>query len=527
MHSMCDRDTDRILPSVLYALLLFVSRRHFFSPLFQLQGQDIISTFKYRADRRPDHFVFLVCKDGNLGFAMSTPFKVLLFVCCAFGGNCSPATSAPPRYEPNWDSLDSRPLPQWFDDAKIGIFLHWGVFSVPSFTEWFWWKWKNDKNPDIMKFMNDNFPPGFSYQEFAPHFKAELFNPDHWGDVFASSGAKYVVLTSKHHEGYTLWPSNTSYSWNSVEVGPHKDLVGEVAAAVRKQGITFGLYHSKYEWFNPLYLRDKANNWQTHDFVTQKTLPELYEIVNRYKPDVIWSDGDWEVKDDYWQSLSFLTWLYNDSPVKDTVVTNDRWGQGNYCKHGDFINCADHYRPGKTQHKKWENCMTLDKTSWGYVRRSTLGEYLTDRELLQEVVETIAYGGNILINVGPTADGRIEVIFEERLRKLGSWLKVNGEAIYKTSVWQTAQNDSSTPNVYYTSSRDNQTVYSIFFDWPQDDKLHLFSVQDKPNSKVTLLKNNQELPTSIGEKKELVVDLTRVSRFDSQDVAFVLKIQGL
>ncbi len=125
------------------------------------------------------------------------------------------------KYKPDWQSLDARPLPPWYDDAKIGIFIHFGVFSVPSFkSEWFWWYWKSD-NPvhqDVRDFMAANYPPGFTYQDFAKDFRLEFFNASEWVEIFSASGAKYAVLTSKHHEGYTLWPSPHSYSWNSVDV---------------------------------------------------------------------------------------------------------------------------------------------------------------------------------------------------------------------------------------------------------------------------------------------------------------------
>nr|XP_011433349.2 alpha-L-fucosidase isoform X1 [Crassostrea gigas] len=380
------------------------------------------------------------------------------------------------RYEPNWDSLDSRPLPAWYDAAKIGIFIHWGVFSVPSVeSEWFWWDWEGAKTKTVVDFMKANYPPDFTYADFAKNFKAEFFNASEWADIFQASGAQYIVLTSKHHEGFTNWPSRYSFNWNSQDVGPARDLVGELAAAIRNNtDMFFGLYHSLFEWFHPLYLQDKANKWQTQKFVESKTMPELYEIVNRYKPDVIWSDGDWEAPDTYWNSTNFIAWLYNDSPVKDSVVTNDRWGQGIMCKHGGFLTCSDRYNPGKLQKRKWENAMTIDKQSWGYRRNTKLSEFLTTDELVGTLVETVSCGGNMLVNVGPTSDGKIIPVFEERLRELGQWLKVNSEAIYGSHPW-TYQNDTVTPNVWYTSLKISmeQMLYAIFLDWPTNKTVHL------------------------------------------------------
>ena len=137
--------------------------------------------------------------------------------------------------------------------------------------------------------MDKHYPPDFKYGEFAKDFKAEFYNPDQWADIFQDSGAKYIVFTTKHHEGYCMWPSKTSWNWNSMDVGPHRDIVGELANSIRKNtNITFGLYHSLFEWFNPMYLDDKASNWTKQDFLKSKTMPELYELVNRYKPELIW-----------------------------------------------------------------------------------------------------------------------------------------------------------------------------------------------------------------------------------------------
>lgn len=123
-------------------------------------------------------------------------------------------------------------------------------------------------------------------------------------------------------------------------------LLGDLSAAVRSANMTFGLYHSLYEWFNPMYLADKQTNFSTAVFVHSKILPEMMELIEKYKPDVLWSDGDWDNSDDYWQSKEFLAWLYNESPVKDTVVANDRWGRDIPCHHGGFFTCSDRYNPG-------------------------------------------------------------------------------------------------------------------------------------------------------------------------------------
>ncbi|KAH9644069.1 hypothetical protein HF086_009782, partial [Spodoptera exigua] len=344
-------------------------------------------------------------------------------------------------YRPNWRDLDKRPLPEWYDKAKIGIFLHWGVYAVPSFgSEWFWMNWKS-KVSKYVDFMDKNYPPNFTYQEFAPMFTAEFFEPAAWAQLFSESGAKYIVLTSKHHEGFTLFPSKRSFSWNSVDVGPKRDLVGELSVAVRKRGLKFGVYHSLYEWYNPIYLQDKNASFETHTFVDTKLWPDLKQIVHDYKPSVIWSDGDWEAPDNYWRSTDLLAWLYNDSPVKDEIVVNDRWGKDIPGHHGDFYNHADRFNPG-----------------------------------------------NALINVGPTKEGTIIPVFQERLLFLGKWLAINGEAIYGSSPWF-SQNDTVNGKVWYTCTKEtyNAThptyppsandkilaIYAIALEWPKDNWLIL------------------------------------------------------
>ncbi|TFH55324.1 MAG: hypothetical protein E4G90_11985, partial [Gemmatimonadales bacterium] len=159
---------------------------------------------------------------------------------------------------PTWEELRSRPYPPWFVDGKLGIFIHWGIYSVPAYSgeedyaEWFV---RGLQVGDTLRtrFMRENFGEDFTYPDFAPLFRAELFDPDQWADLFLRAGARYVVMVSKHHDGYALWPSRYSPGWNSVDVGPGRDLVGELTRSVRGEGLQMGLYYSLAEWNNPLH----------------------------------------------------------------------------------------------------------------------------------------------------------------------------------------------------------------------------------------------------------------------------------
>jgi len=324
--------------------------------------------------------------------------------------------------------------------------------------------------------------------DFAHMFQASLWNPAEWAQVFAGSGAQYVVLTSKHHEGFTNWPSSVKWNWNAMNLGPRRDLVGDLATAIRAANLTFGLYHSLYEWFNPLYLSDKASGYSQQAFIDQVIFPELQELVSQYQPDVIWSDGDWETNSTYWRSADFIAWLYNDAPNKDRVVVNDRWGSDVECHHGDFYTCSDRFNPGRLVNHKWDNCLTIDGASWGWSRTSPYSNYLTIDQLLYELASTVACGGNMLLNVGPTHEGQIPLIFQDRLASMGAWLKINGESIYATKPWIKAQNQ--TDSIWYTQNPSSGTVYAIALYWPGSsaaDSLILNAPTPSAQTTVTIL----------------------------------------
>ncbi|KAG5668370.1 hypothetical protein PVAND_016311 [Polypedilum vanderplanki] len=408
------------------------------------------------------------------------------------------------RYEPEWESLDSRPLPSWYDDAKVGIFLHFGVYSAISYgSEWFWNSWINDKNPDYVNFMKRTQNPSFTYPDFAASFTCELFNATEWAEIFADSGAQYVVITSKHHEGFTLYPSSYSFNWNSVDVGPNRNILKELSDAVRKKSMKFGIYYSLYEWFNRMYLDDKFHAFFKQTYVNNKVWPELQEIIHLFKPEVIWSDGEWEAPDGYWKSKEFLAWLYNDSPVKETVVANDRWGMGILCKHGDFYTCTDRYNPGVLQEHKFENAMTIDKKSWGHRSDAKIEDFYTSEELIKEIITTIAINGNILINVGPTKHGTIEAIFADRLRDMGKWLRINGKGIYGSRPWKYQKEGNST---WFTmkNGEERDSVFIFVIDYPYDTNTIVLKtignyIDDK--SKVKLLGYDEDIEFQLIDSK--------------------------
>jgi alpha-L-fucosidase len=362
-------------------------------------------------------------------------------VCAVLFALALPAMAQAPKYEANWKSLDSRPIPKWFQDAKFGVFIHWGIYSVPawgtkgSYSEWYQYRLKDSK--EFLDHHVKKYGADFPYANFAEQFKAEDFDPDAWAQLLQNSGARYVVLTSKHHDGFALWPSaeasrDFARPWNSMDAAAHRDLVGDLANAVRKTDVKFGLYYSLYEWFDPLYQqKDKTA------FVEQHFLPQIKDLVTRYKPAVLWADGDWELPDTTWKSPEFLAWLYNDSPVRDDVVVNDRWGKGTARKHGGYY--TPEYSQGETYDHPWEECRGMG-FSFGYNANEDIQDYASAQALVLMLSDIVSRGGNLLLDIGPDDRGKIPPIMQERLLQMGEWLKVNGEAIYGTHKWkETAQ----------------------------------------------------------------------------------------
>ena len=384
-------------------------------------------------------------------------------------------------YEAKWESLDKRPVPSWWTEAKFGIFIHWGPYAVPAFgnvskdgkfawdcyAEWYQGFMLKGKKPYLDH--HEKFYHNAPYGNFAAQFKAEHFDAAEWAKLFRKAGAKYVVLTSKHHDGYALWPSPESPYYNSVAVGSGRDLAGEFCKAMRDAGLRRGFYFSMLEYANPLYpgIRDgkpSPSALAPDEWNRRVNLPQLKELAENYEADIIWPDGEWDYPSERHCSKEYLAWLFNESKVKDTVVVNDRWGKECRGRHGGHYTTEYALEGGDTsgdsEMHPWEECRGIGN-SFGYSRFETPKDYMSRERCVETLVSCVSRGGNLLLNVGPTADGRIPAIMQDRLLAIGRWLDVNGEAIYATTRWASAPKDFAKRRIYFTEK--GNAVYMVVF----------------------------------------------------------------
>jgi alpha-L-fucosidase len=380
------------------------------------------------------------------------------------------------QYQPNWESLDKREIPEWWSDAKFGIFIHWGLYSVPAYApvdevEGIYEKYAEHYynrlltgNKLFTDFHNNRYGENFKYADFAHKFTAENFNPADWAKLFKDAGAKYVVLTSKHHDGFCLWPSTNTPHWNSVVMGPHIDIIDTLSNALRDEEIRFGLYYSLLEWAHPLYSQSTIEKW-----VDTHMIPQMKELVNNYKPEIIFSDGEWDYDSKTLKSEQFLAWLYNESPVRNEVVVNDRWGKETRSKHGGYYTTEydlvhNQKGIGDNADHPWEESRGIG-TSYGYNRFEKSNHYLTSKQLIDILIDKVSSGGNFLLNVGPDATGMIPVVMQERLLDIGKWLKINGEAIYGSNPWY-SNKIKKYENIAFT--KNNGNLYIIIKKWKNE-----------------------------------------------------------
>lgn len=448
------------------------------------------------------------------------------------------------KYKPNWDSLDSREIPEWFQNAKFGIFIHWGVYSVPawrsisderfgSYAEWYYASVYSDYKNNEDDYHNKTYGKDFIYRDFAKDFKAELFDPELWANMFKEAGAKYVVLTSKHHEGYSMWPTKNKHkkNWRVTDIGPDRDLVGDLTEAVRKAGMKMGLYYSIVDWeTNYSHLpesgyfvpeRDrKMYGIDEEKYVDEILIPQLKELVNEYEPAVIFTDGgEWDMSEEESRVKEFLTWLYNNAPNKDEVVINDRFYNGMVGNHGDYYSTEYKDVDGYEDVHPWEESRGIGE-SYGFNKAENLENYNTTTELIHELIDIVSRGGNLLLNVGPTADGRIPVIQQERLKGIGQWLKLNGEAIYDTTPTKRIKSDDK--DIFMTQNESYNYVIST--KW-YDDELELNLEDNIEIEDVKLIGYNKDIEfTQNGNKVRINTPCITPNTFEGSK-AYVYKLK--
>jgi alpha-L-fucosidase len=359
----------------------------------------------------------------------------------------TPLTAGIPPYTRDVASLSQHTAPNWFHDAKFGIFIHWGIYSVPAwapvgqqYAEWYWQQMNNPNNPTYA-YHRQTYGEDFAYDDFIPLFTASRFDPHAWVRLFIEAGARYFVLTSKHHEGFALFNSAVS-DRTSVKMGPKRDLVGELFDAAERYApqLRRGLYYSLPEWYNP------ANPWQGHgprnpytgadlpytgakpitDYVAELQVPQLQELITQYRPDILWGDIGTPATDP-----AVLQLIFNQALESGREVTiNNRFGM----PFADFTT-PEYASTFSLQTMKFEACRGIDPFSFGYNAQTPDDRYATAEELIRQLVDIVSKNGNLLLDIGPRADGTIPEIMQTRLRDMGAWLRVNGEAIYGTTYW--------------------------------------------------------------------------------------------
>jgi len=449
------------------------------------------------------------------------------------------ALGAPPRihYEPTIESLNRHRLPEWYADAKLGIFIHWGLYSVPGwaplvhpnhdfastdyishnpYAEWYLNSMRLEGSP-TQAYHREHYGATYDYYNFATAFNAQIkkWNPEKWSTIFQQAGAKYVVLTSKHHDGFTLWPSATpNPSLPADRQHASRDLVGELAAALRKQDLRLGLYYSGgYDWtFVPGPIRIAA------DYQSVKPQTPAYgayvdaqmrELIARYHPSLLWNDIDYPKSG---HPLEIMADYYNTVP--DGVI-DDRFGVA----HFDFKS-PEYETLDKISSVKWEECRGLGR-SFGFNRAEGEAETISPKDLIYLLVDIVSKNGNLLLDVGPEADGTIPPVQLSRLQALGSWLQQNGEAIYGTTPW-TRASGATTDGTDIRFTRKDAVLYAILLGQPKPSSITIQSLSLNPGAKITILGQAEPLSWS-AQGADTIISLPR--KFPGE-YGFTLKIIG-
>ncbi|HZQ18781.1 MAG TPA: alpha-L-fucosidase [Terriglobales bacterium] len=367
-------------------------------------------------------------------------------------------------FRPDWESLQKYQVPDWYRDAKFGIFIHWGVYSVPAFgSEWYPRLMYVEGSPEYEHHLATyGSQDKFGYKDFIPMFKAERFDPQAWAELFRKSGAKYVVPVAEHHDGFAMYDSGLS-DWTVAKMGPHRDTTGELAKAVRAAGLHFGVSSHRVEhnfFFGPgrtipadvndphyaalygpahTWLMNRSGTPLNNDFTYVSTawandwLARGVELVEKYHPDIVYFDW-WIGQPSLRSNLTRFAAFYYNSSLKYA----DHLGVINYKdyamqEHSGVLD-IERGQLGDMRPSPWQTDTSVSNKSWGYIKDDT---FKSPEFIVHQLIDIVSKNGNLLLNIGPRSDGTIPEDVERVLLDVGSWLDVNGEAIYGTRPWRT------------------------------------------------------------------------------------------
>ncbi len=425
-------------------------------------------------------------------------------------------TIAKGPFKPETESLRKLGIPEWYKDAKFGIFIHWGVYSVPAFgSEWYPRKMYDPTTPEF-KHHQETYGPvsEFGYKDFIPMFKAEKFDAKAWAKLFKESGAKYIMPVAEHHDGFSMY-NNPFTRWNSLNAGPKRDVVGELAEATRAEGLKFavsshrafnwayffrveGADNTNPEWFDlysptqpylfpgkgdEIFQKDHKHTWVSDEAFRRDWLARTADLVDRYQPDIIWFDfgigrdknGTTASNDHYELNKKFAAYCYNKAAERGQEFTiNYKW---NAYEDGEAMLDIERGKLAGIRPDLWQTDTSVSYTSWGYV---TNHEYKPVNVMVDDLIDIVSKNGVLLLNIGPKADGTIPDREQEQLREIGAWLKVNGEGIYSSRPWkifgegptsnaegahQEHTQKGYTPEDIRFTTRDG-AVYAFLMEWP-------------------------------------------------------------
>ena len=429
-------------------------------------------------------------------------------------------------FQPDWQSLRTYKAPEWYRDGKFGIFIHWGVYSVPAFgNEWYPRNMYREGSDEYKHHLATYGPPyKFGYKDFIPMFRAEHYDPAAWAHLFKEAGAKYVVPVFEHHDGFAMYDNGLS-DWTAVKMGPHRDLWGDLAKAVRAEGLRLGAssHRVEHNFFlgvgrdirsdvnDPQYaaLYGPAHVWLdakdgtpvSNDFTfvspewTNDWLARSAEIVLKYKPDVMYFDwwiGQPSVREDL---TRFAAFYYNASLENGSSV-----GVINYKDYAmqeeSAVLDVERGQLAGIRPLPWQTDTSISNKSWGYIQNDT---FKSPEFIIHQLVDVVSKNGNLLLNIGPRSDGTIPDEVQSVLREVGSWLQVNGEAIYGTRSWSTfgegptqvaAGSFHDTDTQAYTAedfrfTSHGAVLYAIELGWPSNRKAVIRALGAKDPSKIS------------------------------------------